>query len=176
MKLFRKKYWIKAVIPRFNTLNSLIGKVLGLCDFAKINLRIFYLDLNLGAELKMWTQIFKFLILLAMGINGALYLAIFFSPPDPDNIGYWFILYFAILPVLGLLGFLALLLRKPLHLSAWVGGILLLYVIPLTLLANSFQLGFAQILGLFPTGTYEVLHLAGFIAACVGLFSVMRSR
>ncbi|WP_088893384.1 hypothetical protein [Leptolyngbya ohadii] len=124
----------------------------------------------------MWTQILKFLILLVMGINGALYLAILLSPPNPDNIGYWFILYFAIFSVLGLLGFVALLLRKTLHLSAWIGEILLLYVIPLTLIANSFQLGFAWILGLLPTGTFEALHLAAFIAACAGLFSVMRSR
>lgn len=100
-----------------------------------------------------------FLILSVMAVNGALYLAWFMSPPNPDRIGFWFGIYLQVFPVLGLFGIAALALKKFLNLSWWVGTLLLLYVGVLTLLANSYSLGFIWILGLFPRGSFEAFHV-----------------
>lgn len=111
-----------------------------------------------------------------MGINGVLYLAWFLSPPNPDRIGFWYWIYFNVFPVIGFLGIAALVLRKKLNLSWWVGALLLLYVGILTLLANSYQLGFARILSLFPEGSFEFFHVMMFAVTLIGLLMVMRGR
>jgi hypothetical protein len=59
--------------------------------------------------------------------NGALMLGWFLEPPNPDRVGYWFIIYFIGLPWLGTLGLLALVLRKPLKLPLWFGAGLIAY-------------------------------------------------
>lgn len=117
-----------------------------------------------------------FLILLVMGINGALYLAWFLSPPNPDRIGFWYWIYFNVFPVLGLLGIAALALKKNLNFSVWVGALPLLYVGILTLLANSYSLGFSWILGLFFGGSFEVFHVIIFTVTLIGLLMVMLRR
>jgi hypothetical protein len=115
-----------------------------------------------------------FLILLVMGINGAWYLALFLSPPKRGiGLGLWYWLYFIIFPILGLLGIAALALKKALNLSWWVGALLLLYVGILTLLVNSYSLGFAWILDLFPGGSFQVFHLIMFAVTLLGLLIVM---
>jgi hypothetical protein len=111
-----------------------------------------------------------------MGINGALYLAWFLSPPNPDRIGFWILIYFIVFPALGILGIIALVLRQTLNLSRWLGTLLLLYVVTLTLLANSFQLGFSWILNWFPSGGFEILHVIAFTMTLVGLLIVMYRR
>jgi hypothetical protein len=63
-----------------------------------------------------------------MGVNGALMLAWFMEPPNPERIGFWFDIYFKVFPILGVLGIAALALKKFLNLSWWIGGSLLLYV------------------------------------------------
>lgn len=116
------------------------------------------------------------LILFGMGINGALYMAWFLSPPNPDRIGFWYLIYFIIFPLLGILGVLSLSIKKSLNLSWWLGTLLLLYVGILTLLLNSFQLGFAWILAGFPQGSFEVFHVVVFAITLVGLLIVMKQR
>lgn len=116
------------------------------------------------------------LILFTMGINGALYMAWFLSPPNPDKIGFWYFIYFLVFPLLGILGVLSLILKKSLNLSWWLGTLLLLYVGILTLLANSFQLGFAWILAWFPQGSIEVFHVVAFAITLLGLLIVMKQR
>jgi len=69
-----------------------------------------------------------FLIFFVLGINGALCLAWFLSPPSPDRIGFWYIIFFFIHPFLGALGLTSLILKKSLNLSWWLGSLLLLYV------------------------------------------------
>jgi hypothetical protein len=116
------------------------------------------------------------LILFGMGINGALYLAWFLSPPHPDRVGFWIVIYFIVFPFLGILGIVALFLKQALNLSWWLGTLLLLYVGVLTLLINSFQLGFNWILAWLPAGGFEVLHAIAFTVTLVGLLIVMHSR
>jgi hypothetical protein len=111
-----------------------------------------------------------------MGINGALYLAWFLSPPNPDRIGFWYGIYFIVFPLLGILGVLSLILKKSLNLSWWLGTILLLYVGILTLLGNSFQLGFAWILDGFPQGSLEIFHVIAFAITLLGLIIIMQKR
>jgi hypothetical protein len=111
-----------------------------------------------------------------MGINGALYLAWFLSPPNPDRVGFWYWIYFIVFPVLGLLGIAALVFKKAFNLSGWVGALLLLYVGILTLLANSYQLGFNWILTWLPEGSFEVLHVGAFTVTLIGLLIVMQRR
>jgi hypothetical protein len=118
-----------------------------------------------------------FLILLVMGINGAWYLALFLSPPKTGvGLGLWYWLYFIILPVLGLLGIAALALKKTLNLSGWIGSLLLLYVGILTLLVNSYQLGFVWILSLFSQGGFEFFHVIMFTVTSIGLLVIMLRR
>jgi hypothetical protein len=125
----------------------------------------------------MLTRLLYFFILLVMGINGALYMAWFLSPPKPDIIGYWFYIYFMAFPLLGILGVVSLILKQTLNLSSWLGTILLLYVGILTLLMNSLQLGFvASILAWVPQGSFEVFHVVVFAATLVGLIIVMQRR
>ena len=121
-------------------------------------------------------RLLYFLILLVMGINGAWYMAWFLSPPNPDRIGYWFWIYFIAFPLLGILGVVSLILKRTLNLSWWLGIILLFYVGILTLLSNSFQLGFAGILAWFPQGSFEVFHVVAFAVTLVGLLMVMQRR
>lgn len=115
-----------------------------------------------------------FLILLVMGINGAWHLALFLSPPKTGvGLGLWYWLYFIIFPVLGFLGIAALVLKKKLNLSWWIGASLLLYVGILTLLVNSYQLGFFGILSLFSQGGFEFFHLIMFAVTLIGLLVIM---
>lgn len=116
------------------------------------------------------------LILFGMGINGALYMAWFLSPPNPDKIGFWYFIYFLVFPLLGILGILSLSLKKSLNLSWWLGMLLLLYVGILTLLANSFQLGLEWILAWFPQGSFEVFHVIAFAITLLGLLIVMKQK
>lgn len=116
------------------------------------------------------------LILFTMGINGALYMAWFLSPPNPDRVGFWFFIYFLVFPFLGILGVLSLSFKKSLNLSWWLGTIILLYVGILTLLLFSFQLGFAWILAWFPQGSFEVFHVIAFAITLLGLLIVMKKR
>jgi hypothetical protein len=111
-----------------------------------------------------------------MGINGALYLAWFLSPPNPDRIGFWYGIYFIVFPLLGILGLLSLILKKSLNLSWWLGTILLLYVGILTLLGNSFQLGFSSILAGLPQGSFEIFHVIAFAITLLGLIIIMQKR
>ncbi|MHC5596002.1 MAG: hypothetical protein ACYTXC_08610 [Nostoc sp.] len=124
----------------------------------------------------MLIRLLYLLILFGMGINGALYLAWFLSPPSPDRIGFWFLIYFIIFPVLGFLGIVALVLRQALNLSWWLGTLLLLYVVILTILINSFQLGFGWILAWLPSGGFEALHVIAFTVTLVGELIVMHRR
>ncbi len=111
-----------------------------------------------------------------MGVNGALYLAWFMSPPNPDRIAFWFYIYFIVFPGLGLLGIAALALKKILNLSWWVGALLLFYVGILTFVANSYSLGFPWILRLFPEDSFEVFNVIMFTVTLIGLGIVMRRR
>jgi hypothetical protein len=124
----------------------------------------------------MMTKLFYFLVLFSTGVNGALYLAWFLTPPNPDRIGFWFLIYFIVFPVLGLLGFLGLIFRESLNISGWFIGILLLYVFCLTLLSNSVQLGFGWVIEQLLLGGFEVLHVVAFIAAFIGLLFVVQKR
>jgi hypothetical protein len=124
----------------------------------------------------MLTRLLYFFILLVMGINGAWYMAWFLSPPNPDKIGYWFWIYFIAFPLLGILGVISLMLKRTLNLSWWLGILLLLYIGILTLLLNSFQLGFAGILAWLPQGSFEVFHVVAFAVTFVGLLVVMQRR
>jgi hypothetical protein len=116
------------------------------------------------------------LILFGMGMNGVLYLAWFLSPPDPDRIGFWYLIYFIVLPFLGLLGIAALLLKQTLNFSWWVGAWLVLYVSILTFLINSDRLGFDWVLAGLPEGVFEVLHVVAFTVTLIGLLVVMQRR
>lgn len=124
----------------------------------------------------MATKLIYLLILGVMGINGALYLAWFLEPPNPDRIGYWYGIYFIVFPFLALLGIVALVLKEKLNISGWIGGLLLLYVGLLTLLVNSVSLGWDWLLALFPQGGFEVFHVAVFAATLLGLLGVMLRR
>jgi hypothetical protein len=121
----------------------------------------------------MTPRLLYFFILVGMGMNGALYLAWFLTPPNPDRIGYWFWIYFAVFPLLGSLGILALLQNAR---SKWVGGLVLIYVGILTLLANSYRLRLSWLLAVLPQGSYETLHIILFVATLLGLLVFMPRR
>lgn len=74
-------------------------------------------------------KLLNFLILLMMGLNGILCLGWFLTPPNPDRVGFWYLIFFFVHPCLGLLGITSLLLKKSLNLSWWLGSVLLGYVI-----------------------------------------------
>ena len=124
----------------------------------------------------MTARLLNLFILFMMGLNGACYRAWFLSPPNPDRIGFWFGIYFFIFPILGVTGMLSLVSSDSLKTSKWIGRLLLLYVGLLTLLANSYSLGFAWALALFPVGSVEVFHFILFIATLWGLILVMQRR
>lgn len=106
-----------------------------------------------------------------MGVNGVLYLAWFLSPPNPDRIGFWYCIYFNVFPVLGILGIVALILKKPLHLSWWVGTLLVFYVGFLTFLANN-----SQLVLMFLRGGFENFHVVVFTITLIGLLIAMLKR
>ncbi|NJM08587.1 hypothetical protein HC891_23970 [Candidatus Gracilibacteria bacterium] len=72
------------------------------------------------------TLFFRLTTLLLVG-NGALLLRWFLTPPNPNLVDYWFIVYFTVLQVLGGLGLLALVLRTWLKLPWWLGAGLISY-------------------------------------------------
>lgn len=116
------------------------------------------------------------LILLGMGVNGFLYLAWLLSPPNPDRVGFWFLIYFLVFPYLGILGIVALLLKNRLNIPGRIGIGLLLYVGVLTILANSFQLGVGWMLAWLPEQGYEFFHMLLFVLTLVWLIVLMQQR
>ncbi|NJM08588.1 hypothetical protein HC891_23975 [Candidatus Gracilibacteria bacterium] len=98
--------------------------------------------------------------------NGALILSWFLTPPNPDRVGYWFIIYFIGMPWLGCLGVLALALRKALNLPWWFGASLVAYpALAYALMICAPLLQFVphtasvyDLLGTFPGG-FEGLHV-----------------
>lgn len=127
--------------------------------------------MNLKLLLKL---LLYFLILFVMGINGAWHVALFLSPPKTaPGLGIWFWLYSIILPVLGLLGIAALVLKNPLNVSGWIGTSLLLYVGSLTLLPFLFS---QALLSLFPQGGFEFLLMIMFTITLIRLLVIMLRR
>ena len=122
------------------------------------------------------TRLLYTLILFGMGVNGALYLSWFLSRSSPDGIGFWFLIYFLVFPYLGSLGIMALLLKKALNIPWGIGTLLLLYVGILTLLANSYQLGFNWILSILSSMAYVHWHVTLFIFTLVRLIILMQRR
>ncbi len=113
------------------------------------------------------------LILFGMGINGALYSAWFLSPPNPGRLVFWYCMYLIVFPLLGLLGIVALALKRELNLSWWVGVLLLVYAcIPfgIILVADSILLAW------LPEGGFEVLHVVIFGVTLMGLVLVITRR
>ncbi|BAY59158.1 hypothetical protein NIES2135_60350 (plasmid) [Leptolyngbya boryana NIES-2135] len=127
--------------------------------------------MNLKLLLK---SLLYFLILFVMGINGAWHIALFLSPPKTaPGLGIWFWLYLIIFPVLGLLGITALALKKPLNLSWWIGGLLLIYVGSLTLLPFLFS----QVLSsLFSQNGFGSFHVIMFTITLIRLLVIMLRR
>jgi hypothetical protein len=124
----------------------------------------------------MRTQLFYILVFLGMGVNGFLYLGWLLSPPNPDRIGFWFLIYFQVFPYLGILGIIALLLKNPLNIPSGIGVALLVYVGILTILANSYQLGFTWMLALLPQGSYEFIHMLLYVLTLVYLIILKVNR
>lgn len=153
-----------------------MSKILKFYDHCKLGTDIIVMPFKDYRTGLMSIRLLYSLILFGMGINGALYLAWFLSPPNPDRIGFWYWIYFIVFPFLGLLGIAALVLKKALNLSWWVGTLLVIYVGILILLANSYQLGFDWILTWLPEGNFEVLHVVAFTVTLMGLLIVMQRR
>ena len=133
-------------------------------------------DATLRKKSVIRTQLFYILIFLGMGVNGFFYLAWLLSPPNPDKIGFWFLIYFLVFPYLGILGIIALLLKNPLNIPSGIGVALLLYVGVLTILLNSYQLGFTWMLALLPTGSYEFIHMLLYVLTLAYLIILKVNR
>lgn len=130
---------------------------------------------TMAAEnLTMHKKLFYTFIFLGMGINGFLYLGWFLSPPNPDRIGYWFLIYLFVFPYLGILGIIALLLKSVLNIPSSIGIALLLYVGVLTIVANSFHLGLTWMLAWLPELGYEFLHLILFALTLMWLIFLVQ--
>lgn len=115
-------------------------------------------------------------IFLGMGVNGCLYLKWFLSPPNPDRVGYWFLMYLFVFPYLGFLGIAALVLKDALKIPLNIGIVLLLYVGILTILASSFQLGLGWILSWLPNLGYEFFHVILFVLALSWLIVLVQRQ
>jgi hypothetical protein len=119
-------------------------------------------------------RLFYGLITVVLVGNGALMLRWFLEPPNPDRVGYWFLIYFIGLPWLGTLGLLALALCGPLKLPLWFGAGLIAYpalAYALMFFAPLLQFvpqtaGIYDFLGAFPGG-FEGLNVLLW-ALCVG--------
>ncbi len=116
------------------------------------------------------------LIFLGMGVNGFLYLSWFLSPPNPDNVEYWFWIYLLVFPYLGLLGMAALMLRNLYSIPSSIGIALLLYVGILTIMANSYQLGLSWIINWLPNFGYEFFHVILFVLTLLWLIILVQRR
>jgi hypothetical protein len=115
-----------------------------------------------------------FLILFLMGINGALYFSFFSSPPNTDRVGVWFLVFFIIFPLLGLSGVATLLGSRTLKISKWVGGLVLLYVVPPPFLMLIHHPQFnARILDALPQGSFEIFMLILYLVSLIGLLILM---
>lgn len=122
------------------------------------------------------TRSLHFLILLGMGVNGALYLSWLLTPPNPDRVGYWFLIYFVVFPILGVLGLITIFRHPTSSPFWWVGGLLLLYVGILAFLMNTSQMGLGWIMAVFPQGSFELLHFGLFALTLIGLLALMFKR
>jgi hypothetical protein len=120
----------------------------------------------------MLTKLMKVVILLLMGINGSFYLAWFLSA-GPDRVGYWYLIYFLLFPLLALLGLAALITHQNLKLSKWVGGTVLIYVGSLTVLLTGSGLGLLKFMDGLPQNSFEILHAIAWFIALISLLWAM---
>lgn len=104
-------------------------------------------------------------ILMANGLalNALLYAAYFLEEPDPNRGGYWLLVYFFVIPLLGALGGVALLAGRRGMLRWQSGALVLGYALATWLLTLA--------AGVFPA-LGDLLPAGGFEALCAGLLAV----
>lgn len=101
-------------------------------------------------------------------INGWLYTAYFLADPHPDRIGYWFVVYFVVLPFLGTIALVTLLTHRALRLSWYGGALVFAYALGVWLLALALGL-VPALASLMPIGGYEVVCVVLLATTLAGL-------
>lgn len=108
-------------------------------------------------------------------INGLLYAAYFLEEPYPNRVGYWFLVYFLVLPALGLAALVALVTSRALNMPWQAGALVLVHAVGVWLLALALGL-IPAFAGLLPTGVFEILHVILLLLTFVSLVIIGRSR
>jgi hypothetical protein len=122
------------------------------------------------------TRFFFRLLLIGMGINGALYLGLLLLPPSPHKAGLWFWVYNIMLPYFSLIGVVGLLQRQQLDLPWQIGALLLLYALLLAAWGNSFYIGLAGLVARLPAISAELVPILLFALTLTAIIQVMREE
>jgi hypothetical protein len=122
------------------------------------------------------TRLFFRLLLIGMGINGALYLGLLLLPPSPHKVGLWFWVYNIMLPYFSLIGVVGLVQRQQLDLPWQIGALLLLYALLLAAWGNSFYIGLAGMVARLPAISAELVPILLFALTLTAIIQVMRAE